>query len=150
MKDINEIYNMLKWENSPKIQSEGIKAAKKITNLSLLIQPMTNMTVWEPCAKILSEKSDEELEPYLSELLEWLQDLNWTGATIIELRLKTFSGKKLKLPLEVAIDKAKKMQNFDGLKWLYGMSGLIENDELRTCLSDENVLLLKKYYNGID
>jgi len=150
MQDINRIYNMLKWGNPPDTQLEGIKQARKITDLSLLIQPITNMTVWAPCARILFEKTDEELEPYLNELLEWLQDLNWVGATTIELRLKMFPGAKLEKPLKSAINKAKKMPNDDGLKWLYGLSGLIENDELRTCLSEEDTLLLKKYYNGID
>ena len=39
------------------------------------IQPLTprhNKNVWENCAAIIAEKSDEELETYLTELLEWL------------------------------------------------------------------------------
>lgn len=58
------------------VQLEGIRLAREINDLSLLIQPPAEPSVWEHCAKILCEKTDVELEPYLDELLEWLQDLN--------------------------------------------------------------------------
>ena len=153
MIDINYIMSLLDWNNSLEEQKRGIELAQKVKDFNVFIQPCNisfNINVWDNCAKILFEKSDEELEPYLNKLLEWLQDLNWPGALTIALRLKLFSGRKLKLPLENAIKEANSMLNFDGSKWLYGMSGLIENDELRTCLSNENLSLLKKFYNGID
>lgn len=43
--------------------------------------------MWNNCAKILSDKSDEELSPYLPELFRWLKDLNWPGAICIYDRL---------------------------------------------------------------
>lgn len=96
MLDINQIYKMLDWRNPNEIQLEGIRMAREINDLSLLIQPPASPSVWEWCAKILYEKTDAELEPYLDGLLGWLQDLNWPGALIILDRLKIFSGKKLK------------------------------------------------------
>ena len=41
------------------------------------------MMAWKNCAIVLSEKSDEELAPYLDDLLRWLQDINWEGGTVI-------------------------------------------------------------------
>ncbi len=98
MNNINDIYKMLNWENSVEIQREGFRLAKKINDLSLLIMPPAPSSVWECCAQILSEKSDDELEPYLYKLFEWLQDLNWPGALTIVDRLNVFSSKKLKTP----------------------------------------------------
>ena len=91
---IDEIYNLFMWENQlsnaeneAKVQ-KGIDAAKQIKNLFPFIQPIIippekSKLVWEPCAKVVAMRSDEELLPYMFLLLEWVQDLNWPGALII-------------------------------------------------------------------
>lgn len=95
---IDEIYDLLMWdhqlseeENEIKAQ-KGIDAAKHIRNLFPFIQPVIvpagkSKSIWEPCAKIVAMRSDEEFEPFLFVLLEWMQDLNWPGALIIYNRL---------------------------------------------------------------
>ena len=143
MPDINKIYEMLNWRNSPAVQLEGIRLLREINDLSLLIQPPADPSVWEHCAKVLCEKSDAELEPYLDGLLEWLQDLNWPGAMTIVERLKTFSGEKLKKPLENAIIKSNK-----GLMWQDYLSELLDNSVLVSNLSEEMLTLLKKHYHN--
>lgn len=148
MQDINKIYNMLNWENPSEIQLEGIRLAKKISDLSSLIQPPAAPSVWEHCANILSEKSDVELEPYLDSLLEWLEDLNWPGALTILNRLKLFSGEKLKLPLEKAVAKSKEMSYEEGYRWLDYLSELLENRMLVSNLSQEVLTSLEKHYNN--
>lgn len=148
MPDMNKIYKMLSWKNSFEVQSEGIKLAREINDLSLLIQPPVDPSVWEHCAKILCEKTDAELEPYLDGLLEWLQDLNWPGALTIVERLKTFSGKKLKQPLEKAIIKSNTMYNNEGLMWRDYLSELLDNSELVSILPEEIFSLLKKHYHN--
>ena len=62
MPEISEIYKMLNWENPVAVQLDGISFAREISDLSLLIQPPAEPSVWEYCAKILCEKSDAELE----------------------------------------------------------------------------------------
>lgn len=95
---IDEIYNLLMWDNQlsdeeNEIKAQrGIDAAKQIKNLFPFIQPITvppekSKPVWEPCAKIVAMRSDEELEPFMFMLLEWIQDLNWPGELIIYNRL---------------------------------------------------------------
>ena len=91
---IDEIYNLLMWdnqlsndENKMKAQ-KGIDAAKQIKNLFPFIQPIIippekSKLVWEPCAKVVAMRSDEELLPYMFLLLEWVKDLNWPGALTI-------------------------------------------------------------------
>lgn len=94
MQDIIEIMNMLDWHKLPEIQAKGIALARSTETIIPFIQPLTpkhNKNVWENCAVIIAEKSDEKLEPYLTELLEWLQDMNWPGAFRIMDRLQKYS-----------------------------------------------------------
>lgn len=92
--DIDIIMEKFDWNNQKEIQEEGLKLAKNIKNLNAFIQP-NGKNVWENCAKTLYERTDEELTPYLSLILEWLQDLNWPGAIIIAKRLKKYQNKEL-------------------------------------------------------
>ena len=145
---IEKIYKMLNWENPPSIRLEGARLAREVHDLSLLIQPPAPPSVWEYCAEILSEKSDVALEPYLDKLLEWLQDINWPGAFTIANRLKIFSGEKLKQSLENAIAESNKMPNEERLRWIDYLSELLDNKELICNLSEEVLILLKKYYRN--
>ena len=91
MVDINYIMSLLDWGNSIEKQEEGIKLAQNIECINVFLQPCSenyNKNVWDNCAKILSARSNEELFPYIIELMEWLQDMNWPGAFCIFDRLK--------------------------------------------------------------
>lgn len=76
---IDKIFEYLSWDNSDEVQKLGIELAGNINNLSVLIMPIENKSIWENCAKVLISKSDEELSMYLIELFEWLKDMNWPG-----------------------------------------------------------------------
>lgn len=91
MVDITEIMDMLDWHMPYEIQSKGIFLARDTETIIPFIQPLApkhNKNVWGNCAQIIAERSDEELKPYLVELLEWLQDMNWPGALCILNRLQ--------------------------------------------------------------
>ena len=95
---IDEIYNLFMWnsqlsneENEAKAQ-KGIDAAKQIKNLFPFMQPIIlppekSKSVWEPCAKVIVMRSDEELQPFIFQLLQWIADPNWPGALLIYNRL---------------------------------------------------------------
>lgn len=146
--DINQIYEMLNFNNTQEIQLEGEVLAKKIRNLSLLIQPPAPPSVWEHCAKVLSEKSDAELEPYLKSLLEWLQDINWPGALIILDRLKLFSEKSLKNAFIECYSYASSIDNEEGLMWIDYLSELLDNEQLKVDLPKEMLDELQKHYHN--
>ena len=148
MRDIQNIYKMLSLEKPDEIRTEGFRLAKKIEDLSLLILPPAAPSVWECCAQVLCEKSDVVLEPYLCSLLEWLQDLNWPGALIILERLKIFSGEKLKKPFMDCFTYANNLNNEQGLMWLYYLSELLDNEELKAILPKPIVEKLKKHYKN--
>lgn len=91
--DIDYIMDSLDWNNSEERQAKGVELAHNVKCINVFLQPLHkehNKNVWENCAKILSQRSDEELSPYLIQLLEWLQDMNWPGAFCILSRMKRY------------------------------------------------------------
>ncbi len=97
MNDIYWIYDMLDWHAPLELQKKGIELAKKHPDIRPFLQPLEmeyNKNIWDNCAVVISSKSDEELEPYFTELLEWLQDMNWPGSFYILERLKKVKNNK--------------------------------------------------------
>ena len=148
MNDIQDIYKMLNWENTTETRAEGIRLAKEIKDLSLLIMPPAPPSVWECCAQVLYEKSDIVLEPYLDSLLKWLQDLNWPGALLILDRLKIFSGKKLSRPFINCFISVINLNDIEGLMWLDYLSELLDNKQLRAELPEEIINKLQEHYKN--
>ena len=99
---IDDIFYMLSSERTNDVQVDGIEEAKKIKNLSVLIQPMETKMIWENCAKVLVSKTDQELEFYLLKLFMWLQDMNWPGADLIFQRLQEVPLELLQLPHDIS------------------------------------------------
>lgn len=147
MERMNQIYQMLDYKNSIDIQEKGKQLARKITDLSLLITPPASPSVWEQCAIILSEKTDDELVPYLTSILQWLYDLNWPGALTILNRLKKFSGKQLKKSFIDSVARAINSHDDEGMMWLDYLSELLDNKELKKELPEEILNILEKHYN---
>ncbi len=151
MIDIDYIMNLLDWNQSEESQEKGVQLAQKVQNFNVFIQPCNkaySKNVWGNCAKIISQKSDDELSPYLSTLLEWLEDLNWPGALIILDRLKVFSGKKLKKPFMALLTYANSLHSEEGLMWLDVLSELLDNEQLKAELPKEVVETLQKHYHN--
>jgi len=142
---------MLNWQSSFDDQQKGIKLARSINDLSLLILPCANgesKGIWENCARALYEIPDDQLEKYLPSLLEWLQDLNWPGALIILDRLKIFSGEKLKRPFIDRFTSVNNLNNEEGLMWLDYLSELLDNEELKAELPKPIIDKLQKHYKN--
>lgn len=98
MVNIDYIMDLLDWNNSMEKQEQGIEMAKDVKCINVFLQPGSRYygkNVWDNCAKILSARSNEELSPYMIELMEWLQDMNWPGAFFIFNRLKEMKNEQL-------------------------------------------------------
>lgn len=151
MNNIDEIMNMLDWNNSIETQQEGIEFAQDVKNINIFILPMhpnCNKNVWENCAKILVNKTDEVLNPYLKELLEWIEDINWPGALIVMDRLKRFSETEM---LSFAVEESVKMANaINNHIWLRNLSELLDNEKLKNNISIDILEILKSYYHDSD
>ena len=150
MVNIDYILDLMDWNKSKEEQLLGVKLAHDVKCINVFLQPGIpyGKRVWDNCARVLSEKTDEELSPYLFELIEWLQDLNWPGAFIILDRLKKFSGKKLKQPFIDRCNYAMNLNNEEGLMWLDCLSELLDNEALKAELPKEMIEKLQKHYHN--
>jgi hypothetical protein len=116
--NIDEIYDLFTWDVSCSDEEydarveRGIAEARKLRNIYPFIQPIVagrnSKSVWEPCAKVVALKSDEELQDYMYLLLEWLQDMNWPGAEIIFDRLSQIPSEKICCYVDFSMRRAKR------------------------------------------
>lgn len=104
--DIQKEIEKLSWDETHETQENAIRKLLKVTDLTYFLQNSGKDT-WENCAKILLKKTDEELEPYLKELFEWLQDMNWPGFYIIKYRLEKFQLSKIEKIYVKCLNEAK-------------------------------------------
>ena len=115
MNDIVEIMNMIDWNMPVEIQAQGREKAKKLHSVSPFLQPLTskyNKNVWDNCAIIISDKSDQEIRPYLIDIMEWVQDMNWPGAfSIFDRILKYSDYNSIQNAFNVCIEKAKEIND---------------------------------------
>lgn len=149
MNNIDQIMNMLDWNNSLEIQQEGVELGKSVKCINAFILPMNpewNKNVWENCAKILNDKNDKILNPYLIKLLEWVEDFNWPGALIIIERLKKFSEMEmLSFAVKECVNIASATNN---IIWLENLSELLDNDKLKEKIPVNILKILEKNYHG--
>lgn len=148
MVDVQIIFNMLKLEKDAATRADGLRLAREIEDLSLLILPPATPDVWECCAQVLVEKSDEALEPHLEKILEWIQDLNWPGALLILDRLMIFSGAKLRKYFINRVNYLKNLGGNDGLIQMNYLSELLGNKELKEELPESILIDLQKHYKN--
>ena len=150
MCNIDEIMDMLDWNNSEAVQQKGVELAKNINNICAFVQPNApGKSVWENCARIITDRSDDKLKPYLLQLLEWLQDMNWPGAEIIRERLKTYGEMEmLVFNVECCVEKAVACGKFDEMKFLDNISELLDNKKLKMALSIKTLETLEKHYHN--
>ncbi len=129
MYNIDEIMDMLDCNNSVETQEKGIELAKNVKCINVFILPEhleCSKNVWENCAKILANRTDKELQPYLIDILLWIEDMNWPGAIIIDDRLKKFHDMKM---LSFAIKECvKRASATDNHIWLENLSELMDDN----------------------
>lgn len=148
--DLKDLLWMLDSENDTFIQQKGIELAGQIGHIADFILPMYpkyNKNIWENCAKIIIQKTDSELAPYLVRILEWLQDLNWPGSFIILNRLLCFDGELLaKAYVDVSHNTFRVPE--ENNEWLDHLSKLIENKDFARNLNNELYDQIKVRYQN--
>lgn len=122
----DEIIRMLDMSQPLSIQEKGIKEAKEITFLWPFIMPPNKLQTWENCAKIVADRTDEEIEPYLSELFQWTRDLNKPGSNTVYNRLAIYP-KDTKFR-QVLYESLRQAQQNDEKEWMMALNKL-ESDE---------------------
>lgn len=143
--EVDKLFEMLNWNNEEGIQKKGIEEGLKVKHLSIFMQPIEGKHLWENCAKIIEQKTDEELKDYLFLLFEWLQDANWPGFDIIYNRVKTMPASIISEPYSYSIKQAKKMQDEN---WLISLGELAINKEWYEILNEKEKNIIKNYRKG--
>ncbi len=110
--EIDQIFEMLSWDNDKETQLRGIEEAKQIKHLSVFLQPIESKLIWENCARVLISKNDKELQLYLVSMFKWLQDMNWPGADYIYDRLKNMPKEIIEIPYHICLTMAKETQDY--------------------------------------
>lgn len=118
-KSIDDIIEMLDWNNDEEVQKTGIELAKNIKHIYIFVQPPIDKKYWRNCAKIVAQHSDTELNGVLTYLFRWIADLNWPGSEIILERLNAFERTlEFEMSKNAAIHNAKIENN---TMWLYNL-----------------------------
>lgn len=132
----------LSWNSTADQIKSGFIAALQETDHQYLLQPTDHFDSWENASILFLILGDEEIKPYLADLLNWLQDLNWPGAQRILDRLQRISSELLAKPLELA---AKSAAESKDETWLSNISILIANPGMNKLLDPETFTLLKPF-----
>lgn len=134
--DIDSILEMLDWNNDISVQMSGIAQAKEVKCLKSFFQPMQyGKRTWENCAIVVCNRDDDELMPYLLDMLLWIQDINWPGAERILQRLAQFrDGRYL---CSIISQMIPALIAADDYTWLANLHDLIREGKLEACISDE-------------
>lgn len=143
--DVNQLFKMLASDEED-IQQHGLEEAANVEYLSIFMQPSEGKILWENCAKVFAGKTDEELEPYLTQIFKWLQDANWPGFDVIYERLREIPAKRIVSAYSYTIFCAQSAPRVDREMWLTYLSGLIRNRNLLDLLPPRQQRLMKKYY----
>ena len=145
--DIDTLFEMMDEGQPAEIQEEALREARKIKSLSVFMQPIEYGWSWENCAKVICEKTDEELNKYTCEMLEWLQDINWPGAFLIMERLEKMDSQLLVYAVGYQVKQAILLKDNE---WLTYMSYLLKNKKLYDAFSENKKCqkILKRYYES--
>lgn len=146
--NIDEIMGLIGWEQPENEQQRGIAMAREVRCLKAFFQPGGShygKNVWENCALIICERSDEELKYYISDMLLWLEDLNWPGAELILERLKRF--RKVDMLVMYLNHWVPALDKLEEWAWLSFIAEVLDNPDLGSRLKPNTlqILLSHKY-----
>ena len=146
MNNIDTILYLIDWTRSKEDQQKGIDMAREVKCIKAFFQPYIPnncKSVWENCARIIIERSDEELVPYTDDLLIWLKDLNVPGAELILQRLLVFSDTTVLALLLQRIVPG--LVAIDDKPWLMSLADLLDNNNLVEKLDKITIQTLERY-----
>lgn len=145
MREIDRIFIMIDSNQPENVQREGRILASEIEYLSVFFQPVENKGVWENCAKIICEKTDDILQgKYLFQMFEWLKDLTWPGASLVYQRICKMNCRDYYLPFKIVLKEALMT---DDQTWIYNLSLFIEETDILKYLPQEYGDILTAAYN---
>lgn len=150
MYNIDDILYLIDCRRNLEEQQKGIVLARNVKCIKTFFQPSGpeyNKSVWENCARIVCERTDEELIPYTIDMMMWLQDLNWPGAELILLRLKSFSD--FTIISLIIKDMVPALEAINETPWLMSLAQLLDNPNFKKEIDDVSKKILSKYKSNV-
>ena len=138
---IDELFEMLDCNNDEETQKIGIEEGIKVKNWLIFVRPIENKNIWENCAKIIIQNSDEQTVIYT--MLDWLQNSKWSGYNIIYKKIKSMPLNLIKNAYVYKIKEAKKQNN---QLWLKNLSNLSKDKNLYEILTDKEKRIVNKFF----
>lgn len=138
---IDELFEMLDCNNDEETQKIGIEEGLKVKNWLIFVRPIENKNIWENCAKIIIQNSDEQTVIYT--MLDWLQNSKWSGYNIIYKKIKSMPLDLIKNAYVYKIKEAKKQNN---QLWLKNLSNLSKDKNLYEILTDKEKRIVNKFF----
>lgn len=123
MDNLHNTINNLSWNMPPDIQQKAIDVLSMIGDkeIHFLIQP-GDKSCWENAAFVIRNIGFPRVNPVLPEILCWLQDMNWPGASVIFDFLKSIDKPILVPYIETALKKASDEEDY---VWIASMKELL-------------------------
>ena len=143
---IDEIMDLIQWDQPETEQQRGIAMAREVRCLKAFFQPGSReygKNVWDNCAEIICERSDEELRYYITDMLLWLEDLNWPGAELIQERLKQF--REVNMLVMYLNDWVPALNKLGKRAWLSAIAEILDNPNLEGRLNPDTIQILLEY-----
>jgi len=142
-REIEELMDSLSWEYDDAVQGEAVEllvASGDRLDLSLLLQ-RGSKSRWQNEARVLVGLGYPRFREVIPSMLEWLQDLNWPGASEIFEALSSVPKSELARHVSVAALRAlaeRDAEWLDGLRELVRQVGLaaesMPDDRVREAL----------------
>ena len=152
MYGIDEIMDMLDYRNDEETQQKGIELAGGIRTIDVFFMPKapgSGMNNWENCAKVLANRSDDELELYAFDLMDWIHDLYRPGVEIIIERLKNFTKPSPHLINAIRMC-AKRALAEEDWHWMEGIGRLLDNEKIKDALDVDTVAALERRVDDVE
>lgn len=119
-KEVNILINDLDWNLSEKKIENAINKLVKMDDdkLHLLLQPRYEKRYWHNAAIVIKRIGYPRIKIIIPGLLEWLQDMNWPGATTVVEILSEIDKDILIHYLEAVLIEAKTTNDTLWITWI--------------------------------
>lgn len=102
-------------------------------DLKRLILPLYDKSLYDKSVRIICKLDDQKIISMLPDLLEWFEDMNWPGTTLLAERLNAIPRKNIEPYLQIALKKASDKSDeiwYYWLRYIFYPETIDENYEL--------------------
>jgi hypothetical protein len=129
-KEIDNLIEQLSWNGTEERQRHAIDALVELvphSELYKLMRPGKAKDTWENAAEVIARYNRKFGQKEILGMFEWLQDINWPGASLIFKKLNSMSRHQISAPLEMAMCQA---QRTNDQEWMEQLVKIRENNQL--------------------